>query len=176
VSTVQYQCAISLDGFLAGPGGDMQWLNDVEPVRNPLFEDLAARVDVILCGARTYRGDDPNAGSDAEGAYGGTYDGATVVLTHHPDPDPPPGVEFAGDLDTALARCRELAGTGLVAVFGADVARQCLEAGALDEVLVLVLPVMLGDGTRLLDRPGGDPVRLEVIGAEELGLHARVVR
>lgn len=176
MTTFQYQCAISLDGFLAGPGGDMQWMNDVEPVPSPMFDNLAARVDVILCGARTHRGDDPNAGTDAEGAYGGTYDGPVVVLTHHPDPDPGPDVEFAGDLDAALARSRELAGDGLVAVFGADVARQCLEAGVLDEVLVLVLPVMLGDGVRLLDRPGGDPVRLEVLAAEGLGLHARVVR
>jgi len=29
VSVVQYQCAMSLDGFIAGPGGDMRWLNDV---------------------------------------------------------------------------------------------------------------------------------------------------
>ena len=63
-----------------------------------------------------------------------------------------------------------------MAVFGADVARQCLEAGILDEVLVLVLPVMLGDGVRVLDRPGAEPVRLEVVRAEGLGLHARVLR
>ena len=176
MSTVQYQCAISLDGFIAGPGGDMQWMNDVEAVPSPLFDGLAGRVDVILCGARIYRGDDPNAGTDAEGPFGGTWEGAMVVLSHHADPEPPPGVEFAADLDAAVARSRELAGDGLVAVLGADVARQCLEAGQLDEVLVLVMPVMLGDGVRLLDRPGGEPVRLEVLGAEGLGLHARVVR
>ena len=146
MTTFQYQCALSLDGFLAGPGGDMQWMNDVEPVPSPMFDNLAARVDVILCGARTHRGDDPNAGTDSEGAYGGTYDGQVVVLTHHPDPEPADGVGVGG------------------------------EAGVLDEVLVLVLPVMLGDGVRLLDRPGGEPVRLEVVAAEGLGLHARVVR
>jgi len=177
VTTLQYQGAISLDGFLAGPGGDMQWMNGLDSVPSPVFDGVAARVDVILSGARTYRGDDPNAGTDSEGAFGGTWEGSMVVLTHHPDPDPPPGVEFAGDLEEAVVRSRELAGPdGLVAVFGADVARQCLDAGVLDEVLVLVLPVMLGDGVRLLDRPGGERVRLEVIRAEGLGLHARVVR
>ncbi len=176
MSTVQYQCAISLDGFIAGPGGDMQWMHDLDEVPSPIFDGLAATVDVILCGARTYRGDDPNAGTEAEGPYGGTWEGRMVVLTHHADPEPPHGVEFAGDLATAVTRSRELAGDGLVAVFGADVARQCLDAGELDEVLVLVLPVMLGDGVRLLDRPGGARVRLEVLRAEGLGLHARVVR
>jgi dihydrofolate reductase len=176
VTTIQYQGAISLDGFLAGPGGDMQWMNGLDSVPSQLFEGVAEQVDVILSGARTYRGDDPNAGTDSEGAFGGTWQGSMVVLTHHPDPEPPPGVEFAADLDSAVARLRELAPDGLVAVFGADVARQCLEAGVLDEVLVLVLPVMLGDGVRVLDRPGGGPVRLGVIRAEGLGLHARVVR
>jgi dihydrofolate reductase len=43
----------------------------------------------------------------------------------------------------------------------ASVARQCLEAGLLDEILVCVAPVMLGDGVRLFDQPGGSSVRLE---------------
>jgi dihydrofolate reductase len=43
------------------------------------------------------------------------------------------------------------------------VAAQCLEAGALDEVLVSVTPVLLGDGTRLFEHPGGKTVRLEQI-------------
>ena len=167
---------MSLDGFIAGPGGDMQWMNDVEAVPSPLFDGLANSVDVILSGARTYRGDDPNAGTDSEGPFGGTWQGAMVVLTHHPDPEPPPGVEFADHLAAAVARAQELAGDGLVAIFGADVARQCLDAGLLDEVLVLVMPVMLGDGVRLLDRPDAEPVRLEVLRVEGLGLHARVVR
>ena len=176
MSTIQYQGAISLDGFLAGPSGDMQWMHGLDSIPSTLFDGVAEQVDVILCGARTYRGDDPNAGTDAEGAFGGTWEGPMVVLTHHPDPDPPPGVEFASDLGSAVARARALAGDGLVAVLGADVARQCLEAGDLDEVLLLVLPVMLGDGVRVLDRPGGERVRLEVVRAEGLGLHARIVR
>ncbi|MFJ2029761.1 dihydrofolate reductase family protein [Streptosporangium sp. NPDC087985] len=44
---------------------------------------------------------------------------------------------------------------------GADVARQCVEAGVLDEILVFVAPVLLGDGVRLFDHPGGTNVRLE---------------
>jgi dihydrofolate reductase len=43
----------------------------------------------------------------------------------------------------------------------ASVARQCLEVGLLDEILVCVAPVMLGDGVRLFDHPGGSSVRLE---------------
>jgi dihydrofolate reductase len=50
-------------------------------------------------------------------------------------------------------------------VLGADVARQCLEAGLLDEILMFVAPIMLGDGVRVFDHPGGAEVRLEQLPA-----------
>jgi len=53
------------------------------------------------------------------------------------------------------------AGDKYVNVLGAEVARQCLEAGVLDEILVCIAPVLLGDGVRLFGRPGGPSVKLE---------------
>ena len=55
------------------------------------------------------------------------------------------------------------AGDKYVNVLGARTAQQCLEAGVLDEILVLIAPVMLGDGVRLFDHPGGTSVKLERI-------------
>ena len=63
---------------------------------------------------------------------------------------------------------QEAAGDRYVSVLGADVARQCLQAGQLDEVLVMVLPVLLGDGTRLFDVAGGQNVALEQISVTPL--------
>jgi dihydrofolate reductase len=51
-------------------------------------------------------------------------------------------------------------------VLGADLARQCLELGELDEVLAIIAPVFLGDGTRLFQHPGGRQVRLERLDVE----------
>lgn len=83
-----------------------------------------------------------------------------VVLTHRP-PDPaPPGVVFATNLREAVDAACEAAGEGYVNVLGADVGAQCLEAGLLDEVLVFVAAVLLGDGTPMFPhRPGAAPVR-----------------
>ncbi len=79
-------------------------------------------------------------------------------------PDTPvPGVTFVGDLHSGLAAAKVAAGDKYVNVLGASTARQCLDAGALDEILVLIAPVLLGDGVRLFDRPGGTAVRLERI-------------
>jgi dihydrofolate reductase len=156
-----YSCTMSLDGFLAGPGGDMQWLRPhLGP--NPLAEDLVGRIGSLLVGRRTYDGDDPNRGTEHEGAFGGQWQGPVVVLTHRPPDALPddPDLCFMTDLPAAVAAARDAAGEKYVNILGAEVARGCLEAGLLDEVLVLVAPVLLGDGTRLFEWPGGHSVDL----------------
>jgi dihydrofolate reductase len=159
-----YSVTMSADGFIAGPGGDMSWLTEhLGP--NPAVDDLVADIGALLVGRRTFGGDDPYKGvEDREGkAFGGGWEGPQFVLTHHAPDTPAPGVTFVGDLDTAVAAAKEAAGERYVNVLGAATARQCLEAGVLDEILVIVAPVLLGDGVRLFDHPGGTNVRLERI-------------
>ncbi|MFC5819634.1 dihydrofolate reductase family protein [Nonomuraea harbinensis] len=156
-----YSVSMSLDGFIAGPGGDMSWLAEhLGP--NPTVDDLLPQVGSLLVGNRSFGGDDPYKDTEHEGeAFGGGWSGPQFVLTHNPPADPVPGVTFVTDLDTAITASKAAAGGKYVNVIGADVARQCLAAGALDEVLVCVAPVMLGDGVRLFDHPGGTNVKLE---------------
>lgn len=52
-------------------------------------------------------------------------------------------------------------------MLGGRTARECLDAGLLDEILVCVAPVMPGGGVRLLDRPDGPPVRLDRLAVDE---------
>jgi dihydrofolate reductase len=78
--------------------------------------------------------------------------------------EPVPGFTYLTDLAAAVAAAKEAAGGGYVAVLGAETARSLLDAGLLDEVLVHLAPVLLGDGVRLFDRPGGDRVLLDRIG------------
>jgi dihydrofolate reductase len=121
-----------------------------------------SQVGSLLVGRRTFGGDDPNRGTDKEGAFGGQWHGPSFVLTHSPPAETPPDTTFVTDLETGVAAAREAAGGRYVNILGADVARQCLAAGLVDEVLVLVAPVLLGDGTRLLDWPGGHSVDLRM--------------
>jgi dihydrofolate reductase len=170
--TTLYAATMSLDGFIAGREGDMSWLGMVfaeaadEPREDPGLdgsdiESLMERVGCLLVGGRTQRGDDPNAGTEEEGAFGGRYDEAVVVLTRTPPAQPEPGVEYLTEVRTAVARATDLAGEKYVCVLGAHAARSCLEAGLLDEVLMDVAPVLLGDGVRVFDRPHGPPVLLD---------------
>jgi dihydrofolate reductase len=156
-----YSCTMSLDGFMAGPGGDMQWLAPhLGP--NPVAEDIVSEIGSLLVGRRSHDGDDPNRGTDHEGAFGGQWHGPVFVLTHRPPMDAPddPDLRYLTELEPAVAAAREAAGAKYVNILGAEVARGCLAAGLLDEILVLVVPVLLGDGTRLFDWPGGHQVDL----------------
>jgi dihydrofolate reductase len=158
-----YSAAMSLDGFISGPGGDVSWMVDYLG-RNPVVDQLIARTGAILAGNRTFGGDDPYKGRPGEGeVFGGGWNGPQFVLTHCPPAEQVPGVTFVGDVKTAIAQSRAAAGDNYVNILGASVAAQCLEAGVLDEVLVSVMPVLLGDGTRLFEQPGGRTARLELV-------------
>jgi dihydrofolate reductase len=162
VSTLLYSATMSLDGYIAGPGGDMSWLAEhLGDDPGTEVEDLMASIGALLIGRRTFDGDDPNAGTEKEGAFGGAWQGPSVVLTHDPPERSAPDVTYATDLGSAVALAKDAAGDRYVNVLGADVARQCVDAGVLDEVLVFVAPVLLGEGTPLFARPGGGRVRLE---------------
>jgi dihydrofolate reductase len=93
---------------------------------------------------------------DAAGAWGGTnpFPGTLFVLTHRTEDQPAAesGFRFVADLDSALGQATELAGDGDVAIGGgADVIRQALAAGRVDELAVSTAPVILGAGKRLFD-------------------------
>jgi dihydrofolate reductase len=161
MATVLYSATMSLDGFIAGHGGDMSWLTEhLGP--NPLVDELIGKIGALLVGNRSFRGDDPHRGTPQEGKpFGGGWTGPQFVLTHHPPATPVPDIAFVGDLASGLAAAKAAAGDRYVNIIGADVARQCLDAGELDEVLVLIAPVLLGDGVRLFAQPGGTNIKLE---------------
>ena len=180
MSKVLYSATMSLDGFIAGPGGDMSWLTEfLGP--NPVVDDLIPMIGALLVGRRSFYGDDPHKGMPNEGEpFGGGWSGPQFVLTHRPPDTQLPDVTFVDDLETAVAAAKAAAGDKYVNIIGADVARQCLEAGWVDEMLVFIAPVLLGDGVRLFNHPGGTNIKLERLSQTEAplatGLWMRVVR
>lgn len=57
-----YSATMSLDGFIAGPGGDMSWLTEyLGP--NAIVDEVIGKIGALLVGNRTFRGDDPYKGS-----------------------------------------------------------------------------------------------------------------
>ena len=160
--------SMSLDGFIAGPGHAMNWILDF--VAPDEFPEIAAATGAMLIGRRTYELANrmEAAGEHSGKEYG--FSGPVFVLTHEP-PDPPdPAVTFlTGDIREAVATALDAAGGRNLEILGADVAGQCLRRGLVDEILVYVLPVLLGDGIRFYSSPGLARIDLEPLGSTRSG-------
>ena len=161
--------SMSLDGFIAGPGDAMTWV--FEFLAPDAFPEIAAATGAMLIGRRTYdvskrmTRDNDSGGEE----YGGGWNGPVFVLSHRP-PEPPDSADMflSGDIEEAVATARKAAGGKNLEILGADVASQCLKRGLVDEILVYVLPVLLGDGTRF-STPGLPRVDLEPISSIQSG-------
>jgi dihydrofolate reductase len=103
---------------------------------------------------------------DPGGIYGGAWKGPLFVLTHHPeDATPVDGVTFLScDPAEAVRIGLEAAGGKNLEVFSSTIGRQLLERGLIDEIDLHIAPVLLGEGIRLYDNPGGEPIRLHRMG------------
>ncbi|HEV2982374.1 MAG TPA: dihydrofolate reductase family protein [Solirubrobacteraceae bacterium] len=142
---------MSLDGFIAAAGHVMDWgagrqLADF--VGRDEFHEIAAATGAMLIGRRTA---DVGARMEAEnpGSVDYPFSGPMFVLTHRPPEPPGPGVRYlSGDIGEAVATARGAANGKSLEVLGADVAAQCLRRGLVDEILVYILPLLLGDGIR----------------------------
>ena len=150
--------AISLDGLICGPGGSdgglYDWYFDPSDVSRPVIEDPVTSTGSIVVGRGAY-----GTAEDAQGWDETPYDVPHFVVTHRP-PRPAPGgpVEFVfvtEGVREAVQRARDAAGDRYVTIGGgADVARQALAAGLVDEVQLHVVPVLLGDGLPLFEGSG----------------------
>jgi len=157
--------SMSLDGFIAGPGHAMDWIFDF--MAPDAFPEIAAATGAMLIGRGTYEVAKrmPDAGKD----YGGGWSGPVFVLTHRPPERPDPaGTFLTGDIGEAVATARSAAGGKNLEILGADVAGQCLRRGLVDEILVYVLPVLLGDGIRF-SPPGLARIDLEPVSSTRSG-------
>lgn len=165
---VVVQAAMSLDGFIAGPDHDMDWV--FEYTTPDEFPDIVAATGAMLSGRRSYDVGQRDAGKPSGEAYGGAWEGPVFVLTHAPPAASPARVTFlSGDIADAVATAREAAGGKDLVIIGADVARQCLEHGLVDELLLMVLPVLLGAGTPLYSPGGLARVELEPVSSHLSG-------
>jgi dihydrofolate reductase len=188
---------MSLDGYISGPSESgfeylFRWYGngDVEvPTTNP---DMTMRMTEVS--ARHFRYIIDNTGAlvvgrklfDVTSGWGGNHPmGVPVVVLTHRVPDGWPREDapftFVTDgIESAVAKARELSGDKNVGVNGGTIARQCLDAGLLDEVWIDLVPVLLGGGTPFFDQLKSAPVELEgpevVEGTGVTHLRYRVVR
>ena len=159
-----WHTVMSLDGFIAGRDDDMDWVFGIDGGSGETAAAIVGSAGGLLVGRRTQDVEDRLQ----PGFYGGKFSGPFFVLRHDPPADPPVVKGVTGrfldvDIEEAVRIAREAAGGADVIVLGANVARQCIEAGLLDEIIVHVAPVLVGEGVRLFDRGDGGAVKLAPI-------------
>jgi dihydrofolate reductase len=175
----------SVDGYVAGPddgpgkglgeGGEKlhywvfggPWTYDDEPTGEPSGEDAAwleqamARIGAVVGGRWTY---------EAAGHWGGKNPWGLpfFIVTHRPDEQPKGGAfTFVSGVREAIEQASAAAGEKDVSVMGgADVIRQALEADLVDELTIIVAPVVLGGGKRLFEG-FSKPLTLEHLGVRQ---------
>jgi dihydrofolate reductase len=179
--TVILDMSVGLDGSISGAdGGDAglhDWYFDPDPASLQVRDDLVARSGALVIGRGIY-----GTAPDAQGWEDSPYLVPHFVVTHEPPSPLPTGdveFRFVSGVEEAIAQARAAAGDGLVVLGGgADVARQCLDAGLVDELHLHVASVVPG-GPRLLDGLAR-PLRLDrlavVEGVGVTHLHYRVER
>jgi dihydrofolate reductase len=161
MAAVVWHVTMSLDGFIAGPDDAMDWVFDYfSEESNETASEVIERTGAIIMGRHTYEVEDQYR----PGIYGGAWTGPYFVLTHESPalvPDWMTGTFINEDIEAAVARATKAAGGKNVGILGASLAKQCLEHGLLDEIIIHLAPVLLGDGVRFFAAPGGQRVRLE---------------
>lgn len=170
MSKVLWHTMMSLDGFIAGRDDDMQWVFGLDGGGGETADEVLRSTGALLVGRRTQDVEDRLQ----PGFYGGAFRGPFFVLRHDPPPEPPVVKGVTGrfldvPIEDAVRIAQEASDGGDVVVLGANVARQCLGKGLLDEIIVHVAPVLVGEGVRLFERSGGEAVRLRCVSSVEEG-------
>jgi dihydrofolate reductase len=177
VTEVVWHVVTSADGFIAAPGDDMSWIFDYAD-SSETVEEIVGSTGAIVMGRRTYEVED----RDRPGIYGGAWNGPLFVVTHTVPETVPDWMSgtFLGSVVEAVETAKSAAGDRNVGILGATIARECLDAGLLDEIVVQVAPILLGDGIRMFSHPECARIRLEKTSIAESGaltdLRFRVAR
>jgi dihydrofolate reductase len=178
MTKVYTAASMSLDGYISGPAETgfehlFQWLSNGDVVVPTTRADMTMRLSaasadhwrgmldstgVLVVGRRLF---------DLTDGWGGNHPlGKPVLVVTHTVPDgwPREGAPFTfvtDGLEKAIEQARAIAGDKMVCVNGGTVARQCVNAGILDEIWVELVPVLLGGGSAFFDELTGTPVMLE---------------
>ena len=142
--SIRFGVAMSLDGYIAGPKGEADWI-----VMDPEidFGAMFARFDTLVMGRGTFEA------MRAMGGGPGMPGVDVIVISRSMSPGDYPGVTVAPDVGAVIADLKQRSGKDIWLFGGGQLFRSCLELGLVDALDVAVIPVLLGGGIPLLPAP-----------------------
>jgi dihydrofolate reductase len=142
---LRYCVAMSLDGYIAGPNGEADWI-----VMDPEidFGAIFSRFDTLLMGRKTF------TAMQAMNGGSGTMPGVeTVVVSRTLQPADAPDVKIVRDGELAARELKSQPGKDVWLFGGGELFRDLLAAGLVDGVDAAIIPVLLGSGIPFLPAP-----------------------
>ncbi len=153
---------LSLDGFMARPDGSIDWA--FKYGRDAMVDEIMDEIGAVVLGNRDFREGTVN---ESTLPYGGLVKVPQFVVSHHPPAPVTIGgltFTFVDSIESAVAQAKAAAGAKSVTLLGASIDQQCLKAGLVDEILIHLVPILLGEGIRLFDHLGAADIELERTG------------
>jgi dihydrofolate reductase len=145
---VRYSVAVSVDGFIAGPKGEYDWII-MDPALD--FGALFKQFDTFLMGRRTFEV------TRQGGGVGTTAGTQTIVFSRTLRQSDYPNVVITSDATKTIAALKKKPGKDIWLFGGGVLFRSLLDAGLVDTVEVAVMPILLGEGVPLLPAGARSP-------------------
>lgn len=142
---VRYGGAMSLDGYIAGPGGEYDWIVNDPDID---FSAMMARFDTFLIGRKTFM-TMVQAGNDKPFSKEIHY----IVLSRTLNPSDYPHVDVRSEAEHVVRELRSKPGKDIALYGGGELFRSLLKAGLVDRIEIAVVPVLLGGGIPMLPPP-----------------------
>ncbi len=138
--------ATSLDGYIAKPNDDLDFLKLVDkPGEDYGYTAFTATVDTILLGRKTYDWVSRHSGS----SHYDNGDKKVFVITRNNRPDSGNTTFYTGDFIALVKQLKREEGKNIYCDGGAEIIHQLLEDDLIDDLIISVIPVLVGNGTRL---------------------------
>lgn len=154
--------ATSLDGYIAKPNDDLSFLKLVEKEGEDYgYSAFIDTIDTLIIGRRTY--DYVLKEIGASHYDNGKRD--VYVITRHQRPKVGRTTFYTGNLTDLLRKLKSKKGKNIYCDGGAEVINELLKHDLIDELIISIIPVLLGNGTRLF-RDGGPEHELEFVDAK----------
>jgi dihydrofolate reductase len=166
---VVLHASMSLDGFIAGLEDEMDWVFQ-SGGPDALVRTVIETTGAVVLGRRTFN----VSLKQDQLPYGGEVKAPQFVVTHtRRDPEVIGGLEFTfvtEGIERAVELAKTAAGDKNVSLLGASIDQQCLRLGLVDEIVIHLLPILLGQGIRLFDHFG--PQSIELVRTQAVSSHA----